>query len=280
MSRPLRVGVSTCPNDTFAFHALFERELRVPGLELEFELGDVQELNERLLSGELDVSKASFSTALAAPDELVVLPSGCALGFGVGPVLLAAKPLELESLAANARVLTPGAGTTAELLYRMLYPGLGRIERRVFSEIMPALAAGQAELGVCIHEGRFTWRERGLHLIEDLGASYESRTQSPLPLGGILARRSLGDAALRQLSRAIGASIDRARANPDATLPTMRRHAAESDDAAIWGHVELYVNEWTRSLGPVGREALAAFARVAREAGLAPPGAELQVLDD
>jgi 1,4-dihydroxy-6-naphthoate synthase len=273
-----RVGISTCPNDTFAFHSLLEAEIEVPGLELEFVTGDVQELNERFLAGQLEVSKASFSAALAAAGELLVLPAGAAIGFGVGPVLLAARPTAAP-LDPLARVLTPGAGTTAELLLRLLHPELTRIERRLFSAIMPALEAGEAELGVCIHEGRFTWQQRGLFLVEDLGAGYEARTGSPLPLGGILARRELDHSRLQALARAIRNSIDRSRERPEAALASMRRYASESCDAALWAHVELYVNAWTRELGEVGRRALQRFAEAAEEAGLSPAGTRLEVLE-
>ncbi len=271
MTRTLRIGISPCPNDTFAFHALLERRLATPGLALEFVLADVEELNRRFLAGEFDACKLSFA-ALAGQNGLTVLSAGSALGFGVGPVLLAAPGRRVERDAAgharlprDARVLCPGAHTTASLLYRSFHPGEGRVEQRVFSAILPELARGGADFGVCIHEGRFTYAEHGLEMIEDLGARWEEREGLPLPLGGIVARESLGAATIAAIEDALRRSIDAARADPDAALATMRRHAQEHDDRVLWQHVELYVNAWTRELGPDGRRALARFLELAAD---------------
>ncbi len=288
---PLRVGLSTCPNDTFTFHALLCGALDprsfLGGRAVEFVLADVEELNRRMAAGELDAAKVSFAAALGFAERVLVLPVGSALGFGVGPVLLAARAgLSPEGMlrdgdgaARPPRVLAPGRRTTAHLLYRLLHPAGAEPEQVLFSTILPALEAGDADLGVCIHEGRFTYRERGLVLIEDLGASYEARTGAPLPLGGLVGRRELGAEQLEGLTQAIRASLAIARADPGATLPTLRRHAAEHGDAVLLQHVELYVNAWTVDLGPLGREALAALSRSAREAGLRPAHApDLEVL--
>jgi len=261
----LRIGISPCPNDTFTFHALVTGAVRARGLELEFDFADVQELNARLAAGQYDAAKASFSAALHMARELVVLRSGSALGFGVGPLLLArpgAPPLDA------AHVLCPGARTTAHLLYQIFHRGQGRVEQTVFSRILPALEQGEADYGVCIHEGRFTYARHGLVSVEDLGQTWERSVGCPLPLGGIVARRSLGEGALHALDDAIGESLDHARAHPDDTLAFMREHAQELDERSIWQHVELYVNAWTRDLGPDGSAALAQLARSARAAGL------------
>lgn len=279
MSRKLRIGLSTCPNDTFLFHALLEGHVRARGLELEFVLADVEELNERMLRGELDLSKVSVPAMLALAEQVWVLPVGMAVGFGVGPLLLAApdRPLDFP-LAPGARVLAPGRHTTAALLVRLLQPHEVELEHVVFSEILPRLAAGRASYGVCIHEARFTWREQGLGLVRDLGSEFEARTGSALPLGGLIAARALGPETARELVRALGASLDWARGHRAETLPTLRRHAQELADEVLWAHVDLYVNEWTRELGPVGRRALGELGRLARERGLLPGAAELSVL--
>lgn len=261
----LAIGISPCPNDTYAFHGLLSGAVRAAGLELDFVLADVQELNERLARGDLDASKASFAAGLALGASHVVLDAGSALGFGVGPLLLAAPGARAGAIG-DARVLTPGAATTAHLLYRLFHPGEGRVDHVPFSEILPALAARRAEFGVCIHEGRFTYRSYGLDLVEDLGATWERSRRLPLPLGGILARRSLGRAAHRALAEAIRASLAHADAHRAEALATMRAHARELDDAVLWAHVELYVNAWTRSLGREGALALAALGEAARAA--------------
>jgi len=277
LSAALQVGISTCPNDTFAFHALLSGAVDPGPLSLEFRLSDVQELNEALLAGSLDVVKASFHAALLAGDDYVVLEVGSAVGFGVGPLLLAAGEGELPDA---PRVLCPGEWTTATLLYRLYHAGEGIVEQVLFSEIMPALEAGRAELGVCIHEGRFTFREHGLRCVEDLGERWERDTGAPLPLGGILARRSLGPRVLGELQRAIGESLAFAHAHPREALATMRQHAAEQADEVLFQHVELYVNPWTRELGAEGRAALDALRDRAREAGLVAPDARsLEVFD-
>ncbi|MDP6989194.1 MAG: 1,4-dihydroxy-6-naphthoate synthase [Planctomycetota bacterium] len=265
MSAALRVGISTCPNDTFAFHGLLSGAVSAAPLSLDFRLADVQELNEALLAGSLDVVKASFHAALLASEDYVVLEAGSALGFGVGPLLLAGAS---ERSPVPNRVLCPGEWTTATMLYRLYHPDEGDVEHVLFSDILPALAAGRARRGVCIHEGRFTYRDHGLRLVEDLGERWERDTGAPLPLGGILARRSLGPKVLAAVQRAIGASLDHAGEHPADALVTMRRHAAEQGDEVLMGHVELYVNAWTRDLGAEGRAALAVLGRRARAAGL------------
>ena len=256
----MRVGLSTCPNDTFLFAPLLEGRVDTEGLELEFVLADVQELNEELEAGRLDVSKASFATALALADRYGVLPVGSALGFGVGPVLLT-RPDAPDPLPADAHVLCPGEGTTATLLMRCLHPDQRGLEQVRFDAIMPALARGEADAGVCIHEGRFTWAEQGLALREDLGARWERETGHPVPLGGLLHRLDLPGPELAALCRALRASLAAARAAPERCLETMRRHAQELADDVIWQHVELYVNDHTTELGEVGRACLAELAR-------------------
>ncbi len=263
MKRTIRLGISTCPNDTFLFHAILEREIDLGDLEFEVELLDVQELNERLARGDFDIAKGSFYCGLKLSSELSILDCGSALGFGVGPLLLATR-----SPKSPARVLCPGRFTTANLLYSLFHSDKGEPEQVVFSEIMPALEAGSADLGVCIHEGRFTWKERGLDCVEDLGERWESATSAPLPLGGIFARKSLGSELASQVNNCLRASLDWGIANREATFATMSRYAQELEPAVVWSHVDLYVNEFTRSLGSVGREALDALDREARRAGL------------
>lgn len=265
-ARRVRLGISPCPNDTFAFHGLLTGAVRPRGFELAIELDDIEALNRGYADGRFDASKASFAAALGWGAESVVLRAGSALGFGVGPLLLArpgAPPLGPAS-----RVVCPGERTTAHLLLRLLHPEARRVEHVVFSDVMPALAAGRADHGVCIHEGRFTYARHGLRLVEDLGATWERTTGGPLPLGGIVARRALGDEVLRELDDAIRASLALAHAEPDAALATMRAHAQELDDDVIRAHVALYVNAWTTDLGADGAAAIAALSRAARAAGL------------
>lgn len=280
---PIHLGISTCPNDTFAFHGILEGKVDPRGLDFRVELLDVEELNRRLFAGDFDAAKASFHAALRLRSALGVLPTGSALGFGVGPLLLAARPGTRPGDpfprpgggTRPARVLCPGAHTTAALLYALFHAGEGAVEQVVFSDIMPALAAGDADFGVCIHEGRFTWRAHGLALVEDLGTVWEEDTGAPLPLGGILARHALGADTIQAVTAVIRDSLAYARSHRPETVPTMRRHAQELTETVMFQHVDLYVNDWTTDLGETGRAALDTLDRRARQAGLvaadAPP---------
>lgn len=275
-NRPIRLGISTCPNDTFAFHALMTRRVDWRGLDFEVELLDIQQLNDSLFAGEFDVAKASFHAALLLADDCVVLPSGSALGFGVGPLLLAARPGETPH-GSDQITLCPGKHTTATMLLRMFYPDTTTVRQVVFSDIMPALQNGSADFGVCIHEGRFTWQEQNLALVEDLGTRWERETESPLPLGGIVARRSLGDDVIETVQAVIHDSIRYALARRDEPLVTMRRYAQEFDDDVLMRHVDLYVNDWTIHLGTVGTAALAKLGQKAQSVGIIGPSAALTV---
>jgi 1,4-dihydroxy-6-naphthoate synthase len=276
---PIHLGISTCPNDTFAFHGILEKKVDLRGLDFRVELLDVEALNRRLFAGDFDVAKASFHAALLLAGELGVLPVGSALGFGVGPLLLAARedthprdPVGPAARARSARVLCPGKHTTATLLYRLFHPGEGRLEQVVFSEIMPALETAAADFGVCIHEGRFTWRSHGLALVEDLGDVWERATSTPLPLGGILARHGLGDDTVKTVTEVLRDSLVYALTHRGDTLPTMRRHAQELTDDVLFKHVDLYVNQWTTELGASGRAALQMLSRQAARVDMLPPG--------
>ena len=267
----LRLGLSTCPNDTFTFHAILNCKVDLRGFDFEFELRDVQQLNELLAANELDVSKASFHAALELSERFGVLRAGSAMGMGVGPLLLAAR--NGAGLTPDARVICPGADTTATLLFRCLHPQVRRIEHRVFSEIMPALRRGEADFGVVIHEGRFTYQKEGLRLVEDLGASWERVSGGPVPLGGILARLDLGAEAHDALNALLRDSIAYAYAHRDEAFATMQRYAQELAPAVIWAHVDLYVNEYTVDLGETGERALATLNRLAQQSGVVLPGA-------
>jgi len=277
VTRPLRLAISTCPNDTFAFAALMDRRVDWRGLAFDVDLVDIEALNERVVRGDFDVSKVSFAAALTAADDVVVLPVGAALGFGVGPLLLASAPGS-EPTDAGQLTLCPGRHTTASLLFDLFHPRSTRVEQVVFSEIMPRLRARSADFGVCIHEGRFTWRDQGLALVEDLGARWERDTGCPLPLGGIVAHRRLPHDVVATASRVIGDSLRLALADPSAALPAMRAHAQEFDDGVLMQHVDLYVNRWTNDLGTEGRRALDALS--ARTASLTGHGRRLVVFGD
>lgn len=263
----IRLGISTCPNDTFAFHGLLSGAVNCRGLTFEIELLDIQQLNDRLAEGAFAVAKTSFHKAIQLADTTVVLPSGSALGFGVGPLLLAATAESQPSSLAEC-TLCPGRDTTATLLFRLFYGDATRVEQVRFSEIMPRLTAKTADFGVCIHEGRFTWEQHGLSLVEDLGSRWEAETGTPLPLGGLVASRRLPPKTIATIQDVIHDSLLVARSDPVATLPTMRMYAQEFSDDVLMQHVDLYVNDWTLDLGDVGRHALATLSNRAAAIGI------------
>ena len=276
----IRLAISTCPNDTFAFHGILNRKVDLLGLDFQIELLDIQQLNEGLFQDRFEVAKASFHAAALLSDRTLVLPSGSALGFGVGPLLLSAKEGTSPDDALNAsgctRTLCPGEFTTAAMLFRLFYGEAiaakkTRVEHQLFSAIMPSLQEKSADFGVCIHEGRFTWAEEGLFLVEDLGTRWELETSVPLPLGGILARRDLNQETLARVQSVIRSSIVYGLKYCEETLPTMRKYAQEFDDEVLMAHVELYVNDWTVDLGEEGRRALSVLSQKAIEQQIMSP---------
>lgn len=279
MSRRIRLGISTCPNDTFAFHAILKGLVDCRGIEFDIQLLDIQQLNEQLFASKFDVAKASFHAAILLADQTWVLPSGSALGFGVGPLLLAAHQGSRPEGPAQV-TLCPGEHTTAALLFQLFYPSTTQVRQVVFSDIMPMLSQGQADFGVCIHEGRFTWQEQGLGLVEDLGTRWETQTRCPLPLGGIVAARTLPLSLVLDVQAVIYDSLLYARADPGAAFPTMREYAQELNDDVLMQHVDLYVNDWTLDLGAIGRQALDELCRRAQAIGIScGKGTALQVLE-
>lgn len=267
MAQPIRLGISTCPNDTFTFSGLINDLVDRRGLEFQIELLDIQQLNDGLFGNQFDVAKCSYHAALLLSDSMTVLPSGSALGFGVGPLLLASQA-DSQPQEAQQVTLCPGQHTTATMLFRLFYPETTTVEHVVFSDIMPALVDRRADFGVCIHEGRFTWQDQGLALVEDLGTRWEQETGCPLPLGGLVAHDSLGDDVIADVQAVVYDSLQCALADPDQALPTMRKYAQEFDDEVLMKHVQLYVNDWTVDLGDVGESALQQLNQQAKRCGL------------
>jgi 1,4-dihydroxy-6-naphthoate synthase len=269
---PLTIGFSPCPNDTFIFCALIHGKVRAADLTFAPPaLADVETLNEWALAGRLDVTKLSFHALGHVLDRYTLLNGGAALGRGCGPLLVARPGVDLAGLAAG-KVAIPGRFTTAAMLLRLFAPECSTPVIMRFDQIMPALAAGEVDAGVIIHESRFTYQQHGLTLLLDLGAWWENLTGLPIPLGGIAARRSLGEDRLRIIEEAIRASVRWGFAQPGACLPYIRQHAQELDDQVIGDHIGLYVNSFSEDLGPEGRAAIEEFLRRGREAGILPRG--------
>ncbi len=251
----LTLGISPCPNDTFIFDALANGALDTGDLRFEVVLEDVQTLNEWALQGRLDVSKVSYGVLPAISGAYVVLGAGGALGRGVGPLLVARPglgPFRPEAMS----VAIPGRETTAHLLFSLAYPAAARKSFMVFSAVEGAVLSGAVDAGVIIHEGRFTYAAKGLAKIQDLGEFWERTTGAPIPLGGIVARRTLAPAVRREVDRLVRASVEHALARRPAVSGWVRRHAQEMDETVMRRHIDLYVNEFSIDLGDAGRAAV------------------------
>lgn len=267
----LTLGYSPCPNDTFIFHGLVHGLAAVAGLELaEPVLADVETLNEWALTGRLDVTKISCHALGHVLGKYRLLNAGAALGRGCGPLLVSRQPFKPDELPAR-RIAIPGRLTTATLLLKLFAPQCTDLVPMRFDLIMPAIVEGRVDAGVIIHESRFTYQQHGLLCMRDLGAWWEEVSGSPIPLGCIVARRSLGAERLAMLERLVQASVRQAFADPVASWDYIRSHARELDDRVIAEHIGLYVNPFSLDLGAEGRAAIATLLARGRAAGVFPP---------
>lgn len=265
MSVKLKLGYSPCPNDTFIFHGLATGLVNWPG-GLDITLADVEELNSLAGTGELDVVKVSVAAAAGILDEYVLLRAGGAMGYGVGPIVVAGRERSLESLDGET-VAIPGHNTTANLLFGLCCRDAGisvTLKEMVFDEVMPAVASGDVAAGVVIHEGRFTYQEHGMTKLLDLGAWWEKHSGLPIPLGAIAIRRSLGEDTARRMNEAIRQSLLGSRANPDGARDYIKAHAQEMDDGVIREHINTFVTDYSLDVGDSGADAV---ERLLREAG-------------
>lgn len=266
----LRLGYSPCPNDTFIFYGLMHGRIPLPGISIREELADVETLNSRALAGELDLTKISYHAFGHLRNEYALLRSGGALGRGCGPLVVARQATSMERLRGGV-IAIPGELTTANLLLQLHGRGYERLHVLPFDQIMAAVAGGSFDAGLIIHESRFTFADYGLVEIEDLGAWWERLTGLPIPLGGILARRSLGRETIIAMEDAIRASVRYAFAHPQETRDYIRIHAQELDDAVIDQHINLYVNHFSFDLGDEGLAAVQELLHRATTAGITPP---------
>ena len=266
-TRTLSLGFSPCPNDTFIFHALVKGIVEAPGFAFRERLEDVETLNRLAGEAALDVTKVSYGAIPHLVRDYVLLRSGGALGRGCGPLVVAREPFTAEELATK-RIATPGRNTTANLLLRLYAPGAAPGIERVYSEIMPAVERGEVDAGLIIHESRFTYPRHGLVKVVDLGEWWEATTGLPIPLGGILARRALGEDVIRAIDDAIRRSVEHAFAHPESWRDYVRAHAQEMDEAVQRKHIDLYVNRFTADLGDEGMRAIHELFTRARAAGI------------
>ncbi|GHE58952.1 1,4-dihydroxy-6-naphthoate synthase [Streptomyces vinaceus] len=270
-ARPLAIAYSPCPNDTFVFDAWAHG--RIPGAPaLDVTFADIDITNGMAERGELDVLKVSYAVLPWVLEEYALLPCGGALGRGCGPLVLTREPgLDLT----GKTVAVPSERSTAYLLFRLwaadvLAEGVGKVVVLPFHEIMPAVRDGRVDAGLVIHEARFTYQDYGLHRLADMGEHWESTTGLPIPLGAIIAKRSLGAETLRALAESARASVRMAWDDPEASRPYVRAHAQELDPAVADQHIGLYVNEFTADLGDAGYAAVRGLLTRAAAEGLVP----------
>ncbi|ADV66863.1 menaquinone biosynthesis family protein [Deinococcus maricopensis] len=260
----LDLGYSFCPNDTFIFYALAHGRVPAP-MPVREVLEDVQTLNDWAREGRLPITKISYRAYFEVMDQYVALRAGGALGRGVGPLIVAREQLgDLN----GKLVASPGSLTTAEMLLRVRHPDV-RVVRMRYDEVMPAVARGEVDAGLIIHESRFTFHEYGLVRLVDLGAWWEGETGLPLPLGAILVRRDLPRATQWALNEAVRASLEYAYAHPQEPKGYIRQHALEMSDDVMQAHIDLYVNDFSLDVGAEGERAVRELYRRAVQAGVA-----------
>ncbi|NJB85445.1 1,4-dihydroxy-6-naphthoate synthase [Lewinella marina] len=275
----LSLGFSPCPNDTFIFDALIHGKIDTEGLRFEPVLEDVEALNQRALRRELEVTKLSFNAFGHLTATYRLLNAGSALGRGVGPLLVRKKGEAAPGPDyVPSTVAIPGHYTTANYLLDLVYPTLLDKTEMVFSDIEDAVLSGRCEAGLLIHENRFTYADRGLEKIADLGEVWEQRTGLPIPLGGIAVSRALPVDVQQRIDRVLRRSVQFALDYPRESSAYVKQHAQAMDPAVMQAHIELYVNQYTVDLGEEGRAAVRHFLNDGRVKGVIPPGLDDYIL--
>lgn len=258
----LTLGYSPCPNDTFIFDAMVHHKIDTEGLDFEVTLADVEELNQKAFKQELDITKLSYHAFGSLTNEYILMNSGSALGSGVGPLLIAKKEysaVEVDQL----KIAIPGKFTTANFLLSIAFPNATNKVEMLFSDIEQAVIDGKVDAGLIIHENRFTYHQRGLHKIMDMGAFWEAKTNALIPLGGIVLRRTFDEALQQKIDRVLRRSIEFAFANPESCMDYVRANAQEMEEEVMKKHIELYVNEYSVDLGEKGRYAVESLFNLA-----------------
>ncbi len=265
----LTLAYSPCPNDCFIFDALVHKKIDTEGLEFEVQLGDVETLNRQALSAGPDITKLSFHAYAHALDNYILLRAGSALGFNCGPLLIKSNNRAIEQKNPSEwHVAIPGKLTTANFLLSLAYPAIKNKTELVFNEIEEALLQNKFDAGLIIHESRFTYQEKGLKKILDLGEFWDSLIHAPIPLGGIVIKRSLPNDIQQKVNRLIRKSVEFAFNNPEEPMPYVRAHAQEMSEAVMRQHIELYVNAFSLDLGEKGIEAVKLMFNKATELGI------------
>jgi 1,4-dihydroxy-6-naphthoate synthase len=259
------LGFSPCPNDTFIFDALVNRKIDTEGFSFDVMLEDVQTLNEWARKGKLDISKISYGVLPLVLENYLVLNSGGALGKGVGPLLITKNRIPDTKEINSMRIAIPGVNTTAHLLFSLAYPEAVNKEFLVFHEIEDAVLSRKAGAGVIIHENRFTYQEKGLVKIRDLGEYWEETTNIPIPLGGIVMKRNIDTTVQKKIDALIRKSLEYAFSNYPRLTDYVRTHSQEMSETVMRQHIDLYVNNYSLELGEDGKDAVKKLLSVYRQ---------------
>ncbi len=265
----LTLGFSPCPNDTFIFDAMIHGRIDTEGLEFEVFLGDVEELNRRAGLADLDITKLSYHAYAHLIEKYILLDAGSALGNNCGPLLIAQSLILPENIS-DLKIAIPGKLTTANFLLSLAFPNATQKVEMLFSEIESAVLNGSVDAGLIIHENRFTYADKGLVKLIDLGEYWEQSTGMPIPLGGIVIKRNLPESILHKVNRIIRRSVEYAWDNPAASESFIAQHAQEMDPAVRRQHIDLYVNQYSADLGKRGRESVSNLFKIAGEKKIIP----------
>jgi len=269
MNKKLTIGFSPCPNDTFIFDALVHHKIDTEGLDFEVYLGDVEDLNNKAFNIELDITKISYHAYGYLTNDYVLLNAGSALGKGCGPLLVKSSKVESLKLV-EAKIAIPGKMTTANFLLSIAYPEATNKVEMLFSDIENAVLNGDVDAGLIIHENRFTYQDKGLAKIIDLGEYWQNTTGHLIPLGGIIIKRDLPKKIIQKVNRILRKSIEYTFKNPKSPLNYMKENAQEMDKKIMMQHVNLYVNKYSLDLGVEGKEAITKMFNLAQEKGIIP----------
>lgn len=265
----LTLGFSPCPNDTFIFDAMVHGRIDTEGLEFEYFLADVEELNKRALLAEVDISKVSYHAFAYMAENYLILDSGSALGHRNGPLLISKREIGSSDLP-RARIAIPGKYTTANLLFSIAWPDAKNKKEYLFSDIPDLLLREEADAGLIIHETRFTYEKIGLRKIADMGEFWEKLTGMPIPLGAIVIKRDIPEEIALKVNRIIRRSLEYAYKDSFASYHFVAENANDMDSTVMNNHIKLYVNEYTLNLGSKGKEAINTLFRIAGEKGVIP----------
>ena len=265
----LTLGFSSCPNDTFIFDAMVHGRIDTEGLEFDYFLADVEELNRKALASEIDITKMSYHAYAYVAQNYMILDSGSALGHRNGPLLISKRLINPSELP-DATIAIPGKYTTANLLFSIAWPDALKKTEYLFSDIENALLKDEVDAGIIIHETRFTYQKRGLLKIEDMGEYWEKLTGLPIPLGTIVIKRNVPEDIALKVNRILRRSLEYAYKDSFASYDFVSGNAKEMDSTVMNNHIKLFVNEFTLNLGIKGREAINALFRIAGEKGVIP----------